>query len=242
MPSISPLGARSRLRAEYVLAGLAVLSLALVPIHITTIYSGLPAHPLFLHVPVILIPVAAVWALVLVARPAWFMRSGVLLGILTVVALAGTFLTVGAGEALPQRASPERRVRPGGADRPPRPRRDAAARSDDPVHGRGDRGPVRPPGRRRHGQRLRLARRPRAPPGRADPPAHRARGPGDPVRLLRVPRRRPRAPRPCGRAACPLAVRAVAADPCTSCSAPAAVEATILPATCHAGPLPRGGP
>ena len=82
------------------LAGLAVLSLALVPIHLTTIYSGLPAHPLFLHVPVILIPVAVVWALVLVARPAWFMRSGVLLGILTVVALAGTFLTVGAGDAL----------------------------------------------------------------------------------------------------------------------------------------------
>jgi len=87
-------------RAEYVLAGLAVLSLALVPVHITTIYSGLPAHPLFLHVPVILIPVVTIWALALVIRPAWFMRSGVLLGIVTVVALAGTFLTVGAGEAL----------------------------------------------------------------------------------------------------------------------------------------------
>jgi len=98
--SISRFGDGSRLRAEYVLAGLAVLSLALVPIRVTTIYSGLPAHPLFLHVPVILIPVATIWALVLVARPAWFVRSGVLLGILTVVALAGTFLTVGAGKAL----------------------------------------------------------------------------------------------------------------------------------------------
>ncbi|HUB04598.1 MAG TPA: hypothetical protein VMA76_05995 [Solirubrobacteraceae bacterium] len=98
--SIDRSGAGSLLRAEYVLAALAVLSLALVPIHITTIYSGLPAHPLFLHVPVILIPVATVWAVVLVARPAWFMRSGVWLGILTVVALAGTFLTVGAGKAL----------------------------------------------------------------------------------------------------------------------------------------------
>ena len=105
------------MRAEYVLAGLAVLSLALVPIHITTIYSGLPAHPLFLHVPVILIPVVTIWALVLVARPAWFMRSGVLLGVLTVVALAGTFLTVGAGEALRRRASPEWRVRARRADR-----------------------------------------------------------------------------------------------------------------------------
>ncbi len=99
-PSISRLEAGPRIRAEYVLAGLAILSFALVPVHITTIYSGLPAHPLFLHVPVILIPVATIWALVLVVRPAWFMRSGVLLGVVTVVALAATFLTVGAGEAL----------------------------------------------------------------------------------------------------------------------------------------------
>jgi hypothetical protein len=36
----------------------------------------------------------------LVVRPAWFPRSGVLLGTVTVMALPGTFLTVGAGEAL----------------------------------------------------------------------------------------------------------------------------------------------
>lgn len=98
--SIGRMSGGSRPRAEYVLAGLAILSFALVPVHITTIYSGLPAHPLFLHVPVILIPVATIWALVLVARPRWFERSGVLLGTLTVIALAATFLTVGAGEAL----------------------------------------------------------------------------------------------------------------------------------------------
>jgi hypothetical protein len=99
-PSIGRFDTRSPWRAEYVLAGLAILSFALWPVHITTIYSGLPAHPLFLHVPVILIPVAAIWALVLVARPRWFLSSGVLLGIVTVIALAATFLTVGAGEAL----------------------------------------------------------------------------------------------------------------------------------------------
>jgi hypothetical protein len=99
-PSIGRFDARSRWRAEYVLAALAILSFALVPVRITTIYSGLPAHPLFLHVPVILIPVATIWALVLVARPRWFLSSGVLLGILTVIALAATFLTVGAGQAL----------------------------------------------------------------------------------------------------------------------------------------------
>lgn len=99
-PSIARVGEASRPRAEYVLAGLAILSLALIPVHITTIYSGLPAHPLFLHVPVILIPVATIWALVLAVRPSWFVRSGVPLAIVTVVALAGTFLTIGAGEAL----------------------------------------------------------------------------------------------------------------------------------------------
>jgi len=99
-PSIARVEAGSRPRAELVLAVLAVVSLALIPIHITTIYSGLPAHPLFLHVPVILIPVAAIWALILAVHPAWCSRSAVLLGIVTVVALAATFLTVGAGEAL----------------------------------------------------------------------------------------------------------------------------------------------
>jgi hypothetical protein len=99
-PTIASAPPVGRPRAEFVLAVLAVLSLALIPIQVTTIYSGLPSHPLFLHIPVILIPAATIWALVLVARPAWFVRSGVLLGIVTVVALAGTFLTIGAGEAL----------------------------------------------------------------------------------------------------------------------------------------------
>jgi hypothetical protein len=75
-------------------------SLALIPFRITTIYSGLPAHPLFLHVPVILIPVAAIGALLVVARPRWISRHGVPLASLTVLALAGTILTVGAGSAL----------------------------------------------------------------------------------------------------------------------------------------------
>jgi hypothetical protein len=83
-----------------VLALLAAVSLALIPVRITTIYSGLPAHPLFLHIPVVLIPVAAVAALAFAIRPRWISRYGVALATLTVVALAGTFLTVGAGIAL----------------------------------------------------------------------------------------------------------------------------------------------
>ena len=87
-------------RAELVLAALALLTFALIPLHINTIYSGLPAHPLFLHVPVILIPVVALGALALVARPRWFTRHGVWIGALTVIALGATNLTIGAGEEL----------------------------------------------------------------------------------------------------------------------------------------------
>jgi hypothetical protein len=87
-------------RAEVVLSVLGVLTFVLIPIRINTIYSGLPAHPLFLHVPVVLIPVAAVGALVLAARPRLFGRHGTWLAALTVVALAGTNLTMGAGSAL----------------------------------------------------------------------------------------------------------------------------------------------
>jgi hypothetical protein len=83
-----------------VLATLAVLTFALIPIHINTIYSGLPAHPLFLHVPVILIPVATIGALVLAARPSWSDPHGLWLGLITVVALGALNLTMGAGDAL----------------------------------------------------------------------------------------------------------------------------------------------
>ncbi len=88
------------IRAELVLAGLGLLTFALIPIQINTIYSGLPAHPLFLHIPVILIPVAVIAALVLAARPAWFAHHGVWVALVAVVALASTNLTMGAGKAL----------------------------------------------------------------------------------------------------------------------------------------------
>lgn len=87
-------------RAEFVLTALAILSFALIPVHITTIYSGLPAHPLFLHVPVMLIPIAVIGAIAVVLKPVWFERYGVVLAIIAVVAMASLFLTMGAGEAL----------------------------------------------------------------------------------------------------------------------------------------------
>lgn len=91
---------RRTITPEWVLAILAVLTFALIPLQINTIYSGLPAHPLFLHVPVILIPVAAIAALALAAWPRLFVRHGIWVGVVTVVALGATNLTTGAGEQL----------------------------------------------------------------------------------------------------------------------------------------------
>jgi uncharacterized membrane protein len=83
---------------ELVLLGLTVLSLALIPVHIHEAF-GLPAHPLLLHVPVVLVPVAGLAALALVPRPPWMDRYGLALGVLAVAATAATILTVGAGQA-----------------------------------------------------------------------------------------------------------------------------------------------
>jgi hypothetical protein len=87
-------------RAEFVLTVLAFLSFALLPVHLTTIYSGLPAHPLFLHVPVMLIPIAVLGAIACAARPGWFLRFGLALSALAIIAMASLFLTMGAGSAL----------------------------------------------------------------------------------------------------------------------------------------------
>jgi hypothetical protein len=89
-----------RLSPELGLAVLGLLTFALIPVHINTIYSGLPAHPLFLHVPVILIPVAVIAALVLVVRPRWFAGHGVWVALVAIVSLGASNLTMGAGKAL----------------------------------------------------------------------------------------------------------------------------------------------
>jgi hypothetical protein len=95
-----PISPRPRPSPVLVLGILGVLTFALIPIKINTIYSGLPAHPLFLHVPVILIPVAGLAALALAARPSWWVRHGVWVTFVAVVALGALNLTMGAGKAL----------------------------------------------------------------------------------------------------------------------------------------------
>jgi hypothetical protein len=72
-----------------------VLSLVLWPVQISSAF-GLPAHPLILHVPVVLVPVLGIATLIALVKPDWF---GIPLVVFAVVTLAATLLTVGAGQA-----------------------------------------------------------------------------------------------------------------------------------------------
>jgi uncharacterized membrane protein len=87
-------------RAEFVLTAIAVLGFVTLPIRIKTIYSGLPAHPLFVHVPVVLIPTTIVTAIVFVFKREWFARYGIALALVSIVAMSSVFLAMQAGAAL----------------------------------------------------------------------------------------------------------------------------------------------
>ncbi len=87
-------------RAEFVLTLLAFLGFITLGIRITTIYSGLPAHPLFVHVPVVLIPTTIVAAIVFVFKPQWLSRYGIALAVVSIVAMSSIFLTMQSGAAL----------------------------------------------------------------------------------------------------------------------------------------------
>ncbi|HEY5198942.1 MAG TPA: DUF2231 domain-containing protein [Solirubrobacteraceae bacterium] len=87
-------------RAEFVLTLCAFVGFLTLPIRLTTIYAGLPAHPLLIHVPVILIPVSVLGALACVARPVWLDRYGILLSGTAIVAMSSIFLAMQAGAAL----------------------------------------------------------------------------------------------------------------------------------------------
>jgi hypothetical protein len=95
-------------RAEFVLTGLGILGFVTLPIRITTIYSGLPAHPLFVHIPVILIPATIVAAIVCMVRTEWFSRYGVALAVVSIGAMSSVFLTMQAGAALRAAPAPAR--------------------------------------------------------------------------------------------------------------------------------------
>jgi uncharacterized membrane protein len=99
MPARGPRAVDWR-RAEFVLTVLAVLGFVTFPIRILTIYSGLPAHPLFVHVPVVLIPTTVVAAIVFMVKPEWLTRYGIALALVSIVAMSSIFLTMQAGSAL----------------------------------------------------------------------------------------------------------------------------------------------
>jgi hypothetical protein len=87
-------------RAEFVLTLLGFVGFITLPIRITTVYSGLPAHPLFVHVPVVLIPTTIIVAIVFMFRPEWLSRYGIALALTSIVAMSSVFLTLQAGAAL----------------------------------------------------------------------------------------------------------------------------------------------
>ena len=87
-------------RAEFVLTLLAFVGFLTLPIRIKTIYDGLPAHPLFIHVPVVLIPVTIVTAIVFAFKREWFARYGIALALVSIVAMSSVFLAMQAGAAL----------------------------------------------------------------------------------------------------------------------------------------------
>jgi hypothetical protein len=61
---------------------------------------GLPAHPLLVHLPIVLIPLAAVGALAIAVVPSWRARFGTLTLAVAGLALVGVQLALGSGEAL----------------------------------------------------------------------------------------------------------------------------------------------
>jgi uncharacterized membrane protein len=61
---------------------------------------GLPAHPLLVHLPVVVVPVAALFAVVFAFRPTWLDRFGWGLVVLSGIGALGAILAAGSGEAL----------------------------------------------------------------------------------------------------------------------------------------------
>ena len=87
-------------RAEFVLTALGICGFLVLPIRITTIYGGLPAHPLFVHVPVVLIPVTILAAIVCMVKTEWFARYAIALSVVAIGAMSSIFVTMQSGAAL----------------------------------------------------------------------------------------------------------------------------------------------
>lgn len=62
--------------------------------------GGLPAHPLIVHMPVVLVPLAAIGAVLMAIRPSWRRALAIPTAVLATVAAIATQLAIGSGEAL----------------------------------------------------------------------------------------------------------------------------------------------
>lgn len=65
---------------------------------------GLPAHPLFVHAPVVLMPLAALGAVALAVRPAWRRHYGPAMAVAAAAVMVATFMAVSSGEAFEELA------------------------------------------------------------------------------------------------------------------------------------------
>jgi hypothetical protein len=101
--------ATSRPPWEAIVAVAAVLSQALWWLEIDTAF-GLPAHPLLLHVPVVFVPILGLAVLALAANTRLFERFLLPVAAFSVVTMAATIVTAGAGEAF--REDQERTIAP----------------------------------------------------------------------------------------------------------------------------------
>jgi uncharacterized membrane protein len=61
---------------------------------------GLPAHPLIVHIPVVLLPIAAIGAILMVLSLSWRARIGWLVVIAAGISLLFVQLAIGSGERL----------------------------------------------------------------------------------------------------------------------------------------------
>lgn len=62
--------------------------------------GGIPSHPLFVHIPAVLIPLATLGVILMVVRPTWWQRYQWATLAITGVGTLGAILAAGSGEAL----------------------------------------------------------------------------------------------------------------------------------------------
>lgn len=66
-------------------------------------FMGIPAHPLFVHLPIVLIPLLTLIVIVMAIKSDWREKYALPTAILAVLTAIATFLAAGAGEALQTR-------------------------------------------------------------------------------------------------------------------------------------------